>query len=229
MRISTIPTARSAGLALLFVFFGLLSAPVNAGGSEEAELGNLLNAERTKRGMAPLSPDAGLLAVARNHSALMARRGRIFHNSQLTSQVTGWTSIGENVGRGANAQVVHQSFMASGTHRAQILSSAYNKFAVGTATSGGNIWVTEVFARMGSGEVRASKAPRAAPKIVAPAQVAKTPVTTPTAPPPVPASPLVLEELPPFEESLMLARERQRTRPAMAAAWRHSVWQTLLF
>ncbi len=228
MRISTVRTARSAGLALLFFFLWLLSAPVNAGGLEEAELGNLLNAERTKRGMAPLSLDVGLLAVARNHSALMARRGRIFHNSQLTSQVTGWSALGENVGRGATAQVVHQAFMASGTHRAQILTPAYNRFAVGTATSGGNIWVTEIFARMGSGEVRASKAPRAAPTIVAPARVAETPVTTPTAPLPVPASPLVLEELPPFEESLVLLKEPRRTRPSMAA-WRHPFWQTFLF
>lgn len=201
MRISTTRPA-STVLALLFIFTLLLIAPVNAGGLEEAKLGNLLNAERTKRGLAPLPSDASLLAVARNHSALMARRGRIFHNSQLASQVSGWIAIGENVGRGATAEVVHQAFMASGAHRAQILTPGYNGFAVGTATSGGDIWVTEIFVRMGSGAVQTSKAPPVEHKIGARAPVVKTSVATSAPPPPV--LPFVLEELPPFEEPPVL-------------------------
>lgn len=112
---------------------------------------SLVNAERANRGLARLSVASDLMAVAHRHSAEMASRRRIYHDSGLTSEVRGWRAIGENVGRGGSASSVHQAFMGSSSHRTHILSSRYRQIGTGAVKgSDGNLYVTEVFVDRGA-------------------------------------------------------------------------------
>jgi hypothetical protein len=136
-----------AAAILVSGFLGLLGVADVAlsQSSEEPIFASLINAERTSRGLEPLSPDEALLPVARPHSARMAREGRVFHNRNLPNEVIGWYVLGENVGRGSSVEVIHEAFMNSPTHQAEILDPQYHGFAVGAAASGGQVWVTELF------------------------------------------------------------------------------------
>jgi uncharacterized protein YkwD len=72
------------------------------------------------------------------------------HNPDLGQDMTdagvSWTTCGENVGQAASVDRVHALFMASGGHRANILSSAFTQVGIGVVSSGGTVWVTMDFA-----------------------------------------------------------------------------------
>lgn len=156
---------------LLLLGLGLASA-VFASGQDEARLGSLLNEERSRRGISVLAFDSALFEVAKKHSDEMARLGRPFHSTSLDSQVSGWSVLGENVGRGPTVDQIHQAFMASAAHREQILDPEYRGYAVGTVTSGEQIWVTELFILRRAVEVLGGPAKQnPEPEIVAPEPV----------------------------------------------------------
>src|SRR4051794_32518464 len=78
----------------------------------------LLNAERSAHGLAPLRMSADLVAVAQGWASHMANAGQLAHNPQLTTAVTGWRSVGENVGEGPTISDLDHAFLASPEHRA---------------------------------------------------------------------------------------------------------------
>ena len=117
----------------------------NALTSDEGSLLSYTNASRAQYGVAKLTLSSDLVSVARKHSAEMAAKGAIYHNSSLGSDVHGWRKIGENVGRGPSAKSVHQAFMASSSHRTHILDSAYDRIGVGTVWKGSTLYVTVIF------------------------------------------------------------------------------------
>ena len=95
----------------------------------------------------------GLDAIARRQSERMRSAGRIFHNPRLPEDLNaariGWTIAGENVGVGPTVQDVHRAFMASPTHRANILGRSYDAVGVSVSrTTDGTVYVTQVFARL---------------------------------------------------------------------------------
>lgn len=55
------------------------------------------------------------------------------------------SKLAENIGTGASADEVHTTFMASATHRRNIVDGAFGEIGVGVAWRDGRIWVTEVF------------------------------------------------------------------------------------
>ena len=76
----------------------------------------------------------------------MAARG-LGHNPELSADlaragVTGWKSIGENVGRAMSVDEAFRMFMGSGGHRANILKGSYSVIGIGVVKSGGQVWVT---------------------------------------------------------------------------------------
>lgn len=123
----------------------LALASASSAADPEREFFSKINEERAMAGLSALSVDSSLLDVARRHSARMAEAGRIFHNDNLPNEVDGWVLLGENVGRGSTTQSIHDAFMASPDHRAQILEGRYEGGAVGVVESQGLIWVTELF------------------------------------------------------------------------------------
>ena len=75
----------------------------------------------------------------------MADKGELFHNPKLASEVQNWHKIGENAGDGPDALAIHNAFMHSAGHRANILDSAFRQIGVGVVVKNGVVWVSEVF------------------------------------------------------------------------------------
>ncbi|HEY5650382.1 MAG TPA: S-layer homology domain-containing protein [Acidimicrobiia bacterium] len=114
-------------------------------GSAEAQFIDLINGERTARGLNPLSVDPALTAGARQQAVAIRDAGRLFHNPDLGSVTSGWSWIGENVGYGYDVANLHQAFMDSSGHRANILKSGATHIGLGVVVDGSTVWVVEVF------------------------------------------------------------------------------------
>lgn len=133
-------------LALVLPLTLLTAAPATAG--SESEFVSRTNGARTSRGIRAYAVRSDLTAVARRQAARMASAGRIYHNPNLGSEVGGWRNVGENVGRGSTVSVIHNAFMNSYSHRANILSTTFTEVGIGTARSGsGELFVSQVFRR----------------------------------------------------------------------------------
>ena len=84
--------------------------------------------------------------TARNHSCAMSRSDRLHHNPNLTRQVRGWRIIGENVAVGWDLYEIHKAWMASPSHRDNILERRYRALGVGICRGPtGAYWVTTIF------------------------------------------------------------------------------------
>jgi hypothetical protein len=93
-----------------------------------------------------------LQSYATSHSVDMANAGKIYHSTsaQLGAAAgSGWTNLGENVGRGPDVSTLHTAFMGSSGHKANILGD-YNYVGIGTATKDGYLYVTAVFMKKGA-------------------------------------------------------------------------------
>lgn len=143
-----LPRFRSfASLAgLLAVLASLVLVPGTAAAASEGEafVGHINNA-RAASGLGALRTASDLTSVAQAHAERMGREGRLYHNASLTTQVTNWEAIGENVGYGGSVDVIHRALMDSAPHRANILSGTYTEVGVGTFWAGSTLWVTQVF------------------------------------------------------------------------------------
>lgn len=178
----------AAWLALVPVGRPLAASPPDPRGPEaEAGFVERIATERVERGLPELRLAADLTDVARRHAARMAADGRLYHNPNLASEVSGYKVVGENVGNGGSVGAVHEAFMASATHRRQILRPGYREVGVGVVWSADLMWVVEVF-REPAGQPAAAESP-AAPVVSAPPQRAARPVPSPATAPRSPASP----------------------------------------
>jgi hypothetical protein len=136
--------------ALLLATVGLVAPPTAAAAPNpgfEAEFFQLLNHERTRRGLAALQHDARLADTSRAWSAHMASRDLLHHAgdlAQVASRVEPqWRRIGENVGVGYSVRSLHDAFMASAGHRDNALRPDFNRVGIGVhVAGGGRIWVT---------------------------------------------------------------------------------------
>ena len=130
-----------------------LGASVGADSGTEQGFLSAINSTRSANGLAALTMDGGLQAHARKHTADMIAAGEIYHSTSAELQAaagSGWSRLGENVGRGGTVDSLHQAFMDSPGHRANILGD-YNYVGIGTDTSGdGILYVTVVFMKKGS-------------------------------------------------------------------------------
>lgn len=167
----------TAWLAVVAVLFLNSSAAAPAGASadsEESRFLALVNQERASRGLGRLLPASDLVTVARRHSARMASRDEVFHNSNLSSEVEGWDLLGENVGVGPSEQEIHDALMASKIHRDVILGPRFTQLGVGVVLEGGEIWLTQVF-RLPEAQPQASPDPTG--RAEAPAEPTSPPAT----------------------------------------------------
>jgi len=114
----------------------------------ERDLFDRTNEVRVANGLAPLAFDSRPHAVARNWSRRMAAEDRLYHNprygAELDAQGVPWRIIGENVGRGDAARIF-ELWMASATHRRNILEPAFTAFAVACVVDGSQVYVTQDF------------------------------------------------------------------------------------
>ena len=183
--------------------------------SDEACFFNSLNGERQARGRKKLVLKGDLVTVARRHSKRMADDGTIYHNRNLRNEVDGhWWAIGENVGMGPTCKAIHDAFMASPGHKANILDTDYNQIGVGVEIEDDTVYVTEVFAGRPSGS--GSSNPKARPK----RSVVPDRPDPPDPPKPRPAKPRPLEAEPQLVSILLMlvGMDAERVDPATGAA-----------
>lgn len=134
-----------------------VSIAASADSGTEAEFIAKINASRASAGLAPLSADGSLTSYAREHTQFMMDGNcsggeTICHSSsgQLgAAGGSGWDKMGENVGRGQSASSLHEAFMNSSGHKANILGD-YNYVGVGTGSKDGYLFVTVIFMKKGS-------------------------------------------------------------------------------
>lgn len=123
----------------------LVGAPsASAQTTAEARFVTRINAERARLGLPALRVRARLTEYARQHSVAMSRQRTLFHTRNF-SALCCWSSIAENVGVGFDVPTLHQAFMASPAHRANILDPRMRSVGVGVYRSGGRMWVTQIF------------------------------------------------------------------------------------
>lgn len=118
----------------------------------EAEVVRLVNLERAKQGLAPLTQDWQLSRVARYKSQDMSDLGYFSHTSptygspfdMMRSFGISYRTAGENIAKGYQSpEAVVKGWMNSPGHRANILNSSYTHIGVGYVATG-NYW-TQMF------------------------------------------------------------------------------------
>jgi uncharacterized protein YkwD len=142
-----------AVLTVALVTVGVLHAsPARADLSpKERQLVGLIQKARDSHHVPKLQVSGKLTQLARKHVAQMINHGNpVMHSS--SSQMYGYmrqanchASLGENVGMDYSVLEMHQAFMGSSGHRANILRSTWRKVGVGVKVHNGRVWVTELF------------------------------------------------------------------------------------
>ncbi|WP_341952284.1 CAP domain-containing protein [Salinibacterium sp. TMP30] len=184
----TIPRISSALFALLIAVVVLpvaVATPVSAAPADTIH--NLVNQARWDNGLPGLTRNSAMDAVALNWAQQMAANNTMSHNPSYSSQIPGgWNQAGENVAQGyPTAQAMHDGWMSSSGHRANILGS-FTDVGIAFFESGGTTWGVQVFARYAGSSGPAAPAPAPAPPPAAAPAPAPAPAAAP-APPPAPA------------------------------------------
>jgi len=169
---------------VLLASLATVSLGLSAVADSASEAGFLakINASRAANGLAALSVDGGLRNHARNHTQDMIDAGEIYHSSSdelKAAAGSGWSKLGENVGRGGTVDSLHKAFMDSAGHKANILGD-YNYAGIGTASSDGVLYVTVVFMKKGGGSTTTTTAPAATTTTKAESTNTTKPKTTTT-------------------------------------------------
>ncbi|HHV26561.1 serine protease [Anaerosalibacter bizertensis] len=128
-----------------------ISTSANA---EELKVVELVNIERKKAGLSPLSYNEELSKVARIKSQDMADKNYFSHNSptykdpftMMKNFGIKYGQAGENIAKGyLSAESVMNGWMNSSGHRANILNSNFKKIGVGYVNKGGTTYWTQMF------------------------------------------------------------------------------------
>lgn len=155
---------RSAGvLALMAVFFlanGLGAQPAPSGGpqnlrSQAEQLFALANQARAAQGAGPLKWDAGLAAAALAHCQRMAAEGPISHRyggeADLAERAgkagAHFSLIEENVALGSQVAGIHDGWMNSPGHRANLLNASVDRVGIAVVAGGGVFYAVADYAR----------------------------------------------------------------------------------
>ncbi len=143
-----------------------------------------VNEMRAAAGLAPLMRDERLDRAARLHSEDMADHDMVAHVSprsgdpaaRVAAQGVAVVAMSENISVNADVVAAHDAFVASETHRANLLNPTFNRIGLGVARATRGVYVTQVFANVNDGTSGANL----------PAPSSST--TTVLATPPVPAA-----------------------------------------
>lgn len=107
--------------------------------SDELEVFNLINAQRTKNGLSALKIDLEVQNVARIKAQDMVNNNYFSHNSptygspfdMLKSFKVSYKTAGENIAGNSSNQAAVTAWMNSSGHKANILNSGFNYTGIG--------------------------------------------------------------------------------------------------
>jgi uncharacterized protein YkwD len=131
------------------------SPPPAIGSVAEQYLFSAANAERAQRGLQPLKWDETLHRAAQRHAGEMAARESISHQypGELDLAERGhaagakFTVIAENVAEAWSAPVIHDAWMQSPDHRANLLDPRVNSIGISVLRRRGQLYAVEDFDR----------------------------------------------------------------------------------
>jgi hypothetical protein len=111
------------------------------------------NHERVAHGLAPLKWSATLARAARQHALRMAARNALSHQlpgepgmAERASQAGArFSSLAENVAEGPSAESIHQQWMNSPPHRANLLDAQLDSVGIAVAERNGVLFAVEDF------------------------------------------------------------------------------------
>lgn len=111
------------------------------------------NRERTSRGLAPFKWSNTLATAARQHAERLAARNTLSHQlpgepglSDRASQAGArFHALAENVAEGPSAQSIHQQWMHSAPHRANLLDPQLDSVGIAIAQRKGVLFAVEDF------------------------------------------------------------------------------------
>ncbi len=141
---------------MLSAMAAMSSSPKPATGSvAEQYLFSAANAERMERGLAPLRWDETLHRAAQRHAGEMAARQSISHQypgeadlaERGRSAGARFTVISENVAEAWSAPVIHDAWMQSPDHRANLLDRRVNAVGISVYRRGEQLYAVEDFDR----------------------------------------------------------------------------------
>ena len=116
-------------------------------GKQERYLFRKINRARERRNVRRVGLDVQISAVAGTHSRAMKRQARLYHTGdrRLSERVTRWIVLGENVGRGQDADSLHRAFMESRPHRRLVTDREFRHVGIGITRDQYQTWVTVLF------------------------------------------------------------------------------------
>jgi uncharacterized protein YkwD len=115
--------------------------------SSQETASTLVNSSRTARGLRALRISGTLNAKAQAWSAYLARIGRLEHSNLASGVPSNWRALAENVGYAGTIRSVHDAYMNSSGHRANILGN-YTHLGTGVTVKGNRVYVVHVFMRV---------------------------------------------------------------------------------
>lgn len=134
---------RLAIAALMVLLMG--STLTSCRSSEQARVAELVNQTRAQYGRSALRDNLQLDEKAQAWAEHLARYNTLAH-SNLPSGITyQWRSLAENVGYGGSVEQVHQAYLNSAGHRANILDPRWNYMGTGVAWRGSRVFTVQVF------------------------------------------------------------------------------------
>jgi uncharacterized protein YkwD len=132
--------------SLLVALVAVVALALGACSAEEDEATYLVNSARTYVGLPTLPTNVDLYLKAQSWSQRLANEQRLYHSYLPDGIGYNWARLGENVGYGYSIRQVHDAFMNSSGHRANILDRGFNRIGVGVTRDGaGRYWVVQEF------------------------------------------------------------------------------------
>lgn len=151
--------------AVIVLATTLLLVPISRGfsdarqqpdhGAAEQALFALANRERKSRGLSTLAWDDALAGSARQHAAIMAQHNAISHQfdgepdlpARLKATGARFSEAAENVAFGPSAAEIHDGWMKSPPHRANLLNPELTSLGIGVAEKDGTLFAVQDFSK----------------------------------------------------------------------------------
>src|SRR5450631_357049 len=137
------------------ILFGATPRAGTAQNGGERQLVQLVNQARSEQGLGPVSWDAALAAAAQQHAQWVARSPQLSHQypgepdlaNRASNAGARFHEIAENVAEGQSVDQLHDEWMNSPHHRANILDPNITSIGVAIVRRGETLFAVEDFSQ----------------------------------------------------------------------------------
>jgi hypothetical protein len=148
-------TRATIGIAILLLL-PLCCVSQSSPDSSEQILFQSANRERASRGLSVLKWNAALAKAARRHALLLAQKNALSHQlpgeldpaARAAQEGARFSALAENVALGPSAMHLHDQWMKSPPHRANLLDPQMNSVGIAVARRGETFFGVEDFAEI---------------------------------------------------------------------------------